>query len=58
MRKLINVNGKVVTAPFMPVRSMREEFDVKGAAVLVIEAACLFGFMSLAYGSLLLINAY
>jgi len=58
MRKLIKVNGQVVTAPFLPVRSMREEFDIKGSLLLATEAACLFGFIGLSWASLLLINAY
>ena len=58
MRKLIKVNGQVVTAPFVPVRSMRDELTEKGGVKLFLEAAGLFGFMALVYGSLLLINAY
>ena len=57
MRKLIKVNNKVVTAPF-EVRSMREEFEAKGALLLATEALGLFAVIGLSWASLLLINAY
>jgi hypothetical protein len=58
MRKLIKVNNHVVTAPFMPIRSMREELDSKGATLLAAEAIGLFAFIGLSWASLFLINAY
>jgi hypothetical protein len=57
MRKLIKVNGQVVTAPF-EVRSMHEEFKAKGALLLAAEALGLFAVFGAAWASLLLINAY
>ena len=58
MRKLIKVNNHVVTTPFLPVRSMREEFDIKGKVLLALEAVGLFAVIGLSWASLLLINAY